>query len=553
MPDLSSQLREYFDATAPAQELDTILTDDVWVESTSQTRRWGRTIPAWAYGLGALVLVLVVALGVNLLIAGDQNEAVEPTPTTVPSPDSMATGWWPQSSLEEVQDAQERADAGDPDFTWQVDPALTTDDPSAPSGAEIALRFIEEELGWEEYLSASSIQLAVNGTADGSHLDVVFIRCVPGETNSSYAQYADAPLAIRDCAPTIDEFSYETVRFDLTQPGRRGLDGIWVVEGWEMMKPAEPNTLSSLIFPGWGQVMQVAPPSDTEVTALLEAFVGARIDGEGAERYLLGEPDGSWYESMEVPLLYATSSGASYERFEIEHVQGPVWPRGWSVFEVRLFAEGGTVVEQSFHVVPEENGPLGLVYGLVETNPDLGGGLPTTEDGQPVAQSYSFLDGEVTFAATPPWGDTQGIADPSVRRLHGGRVQNFVIAADPRPTGLGCEDGPAPANAESLARAIMADPAFEATEPVAVRVAGVDGLLIDAMVADSPDLCYLVWTPDHMIPAGDTGWRLRLYLIDYPGDSAEVLTIGIIAPQSDSQGVFAAATPIVESLEIHTP
>jgi hypothetical protein len=99
----------------------------------------------------------------------------------------------------------------------------------------------------------------------------------------------------------------------------------------------------------------------------------------------------------------------------------------------------------------------------------------------------------------------------------------------------------------------MADPAFEATEPVAVRVAGVDGLLIDAMVADSPDLCYLVWTPDHMIPAGDTGWRLRLYLIDYPGDSAEVLTIGVIAPQSDSQGVFAAATPIVESLEIHTP
>jgi Galactose oxidase, central domain len=84
MPDLSSQLREYFDATAPPQELDTIVTGQVWVESKRQTRRWGLMVPAWAYGLGALVLVLVVALGVNLLLAGDQNEVVEPTPTTTP-------------------------------------------------------------------------------------------------------------------------------------------------------------------------------------------------------------------------------------------------------------------------------------------------------------------------------------------------------------------------------------------------------------------------------------------------------------------------------------
>ena len=85
MPDLSTQLREYFDATAPPQEMDTIVTDHVWVDSKSGTRRWGRMVPAWAYGLGALVLVLVVALGVNLLLAGDQNEVVEPTPTTTPN------------------------------------------------------------------------------------------------------------------------------------------------------------------------------------------------------------------------------------------------------------------------------------------------------------------------------------------------------------------------------------------------------------------------------------------------------------------------------------
>ena len=83
MPDLSTQIREYFDVTAPPRELDTIVTDEVWVGSKSQTRRRRPIVPAWAYGLGALVLVLVVALSVNLLLAGDQNQVVEPTPTTV--------------------------------------------------------------------------------------------------------------------------------------------------------------------------------------------------------------------------------------------------------------------------------------------------------------------------------------------------------------------------------------------------------------------------------------------------------------------------------------
>ena len=49
----------------------------------------------------------------------------------------------------------------------------------------------------------------------------------------------------------------------------------------------------------------------------------------------------------EVPLLYATTTGAPYERFEIERVSGPRWPYGEMEFNVRLFAEGGeTVVEQ---------------------------------------------------------------------------------------------------------------------------------------------------------------------------------------------------------------
>lgn len=47
-------------------------------------------------------------------------------------------------------------------------------------------------------------------------------------------------------------------------------------------------------------------------------------------------------------------------------------------------------------------------------------------------------------------------------------------------------------------------------------------------------------------------WRMRLYLIDYPGGSALGLTIAVIAaPETDFERVLEETTPIVESLEIH--
>ena len=105
-------------------------------------------------------------------------------------------------------------------------------------------------------------------------------------------------------------------------------------------------------------------------------------------------------------------------------------------------------------------------------------------------------------------------------------------------------------DAEAMARRIMADPNFETTEPVAVRIAGVDGLQMDADAArgDPNDFCWR-WIPDQA-----DRWRMRLYLVDYPGESAAVLTIAVIAaPEFDFERVLEEATPIVESLEIHTP
>ena len=57
--------------------------------------------------------------------------SVRRSPLRRPSRRSRATsgGMWPQSTLEEVRAAQELADAGDPAYTWQVDPQLVEDDP----------------------------------------------------------------------------------------------------------------------------------------------------------------------------------------------------------------------------------------------------------------------------------------------------------------------------------------------------------------------------------------------------------------------------------------
>jgi hypothetical protein len=462
-----------------------------------------------------------------------------------PGPEpTVSTDMWPQTNLEEVREAQELADAGDSDYTWQLDATLAAD--GEPWGAEIFTRFIEEELGWEASAGFGGY-LYVDG--GGRYESVLFIRCAPGQTNPLNPLYAEAPPEIRRCAPTIDELSYETVGISVTQPGVRGPSGIWVVNGWETFHPKSAESLWDLLHPDFlaeTQVEQVVPPSEAEVNGLLEAFLRARVDGEGAEQYLLREPEESSpiFEDTDVPLLYATTSGAPYERSDIEKVQGPVWPTGWMEYKIRLFAEGGTVVEQLFHVV-RHDGQLGLVYGDAD--------IPTTENGQSVPLPYSILDGEVTFAAAPPWEKRDWPSD-TFMKFNGSRDDHVVIATDPLPVGTGCD--PAPADAEALARRIMADPNIDTTETVPVRIAGLEGLQMDVDVnvnavfrAEEDYSCSWIWAPDQA-----DRWRMRLYLVDLPeGISMQTLAIAVIAaPDTDFERVLEEASPIVESLEIHT-
>ena len=377
----------------------------------------------------------------------------------------------------------------------------------------------------------------MDGWARGGS-QVLFIRCAPGEINPLSPVYSEAPPEIRRCAPTIDELSYETVGISVSQPGLRGPSGIWVVTRWETLQPKSPEALWELLTPdllAGRQVEQVVPPSDTELAALLEGFLQARVDGTGAEQYLLHEPEEWIFE--DVPLLYVTTSGAPFERFEIRQVQGPRWPTGRILVRVRLFAEGGTVVEQLFHVV-RSDGHLGLVYAYFD---DV---LQSTENGQSV---NIILDGEVTFATAPPWRRSSEPSDTYIR-FQAGREEFVAIGTDPPPAATDCENPSAPANADALARRFMANPDFETTGTVPVRIAGLDGLQMDVDVNYNSCWSYMGFGPDQL-----QRWRTRLYMLDYPGDSAQILIIAVIAPAIDLERVIEKATPIVESLEIHAP
>lgn len=182
----------------------------------------------------------------------------------------------------------------------------------------------------------------------------------------------------------------------------------------------------------------------------------------------------------------------------------------------------------------------------------------TTENGQAVGQPYSILDGEVTFQAAPPWYAAMQIGDqgPTWTELDGPYEGIVRVLADPLPIETGCREGPAPADAEALARSIRSYPGLEATAPVPVDVGGIEALRMDVVTATGAGICRALvlrpWSPasgDDL----DPGDRMRLYLLDLPeGISARILAIAIVAPEPRFESVVEAAAPIVDSFEFHT-
>lgn len=322
-----------------------------------------------------------------------------------------------------------------------------------------------------------------------------------------------------------------------------GLVGLTLMRGPAVGPAASPSPTAS--------------PSSAEVTELLNNFLEARVAGKGAQQYLnVPEED--------IPLLYATTSGAPYERAEFEQVLGIEWPYGFMAFKVRLFARD-TVVEQLFFTPPD--GRLGLEYVDNGFGTDI---APTTEDGKPLAIPRNYFDGEVTLRAAHPWvfgGIYAALIPegPGVRpTTDGGDRQHWDklwLLADPVPVGTGCQAGPAPADAAALAESIRSDPDLEATAPVAVNVRGARALTMDVMIAAGASICQYFGRPEALTnEQGDlldinlqTGRRMRLYLFDVPeGSSMRMLAIAIVAPESTFERAVEAAAPVVDSLEFPT-
>ena len=511
------------------------------------TRQRPRFAPA--LGAAAVVMATVLALTVMPLLGPGGTPAPSPSATASPSASpGLSTRMWPQTTLAEVHRAQELADAGDPAYTWQlgVDGAqVGQNHPCAGSsagcwrqaGGGIFRRFLEEELGWEEFFWVEAF--AHRGYGAG---DVIFVRCAPGGANPSYPDDPDG------CGPTIDELRYETVRIHVAQPERQDGSGIWVVTEWELIEPAE----------------QIAPPTDAEIAASLGAFLQARIDGNGAECFAdFAEFDELADERLrkEIPLLYGTSAGASYVRSEFEIVDGPVWPEARMRLAVRLFTRNDeTVVRQLFSLERNEADRLRLVYDF---RPRIAADqVPaTTENGKGVPVEYGFLDGIVTYRAAHPLEPSMDGYRAADRLAIDGLLPNddaprrvITFLADPRPLGPDCVADPAPADAEGLAQSLASDPKFEATGPIAVTVGGRPALKLELLRAPA-STCGLLLEPSPLAGQGRfTGSdRARLYLIDLPGGSHRVLAIVIAADDDSFQTVLEWAAPVVLSIEFHAP
>jgi hypothetical protein len=539
------------------------------IQHAAPTRRWRLPWRNHVYrnffALAGAAVIVVVAAGLALSLLVNPPSIAGPLPTTSPSATALPStspapapsqtaepspsapfdpfnDKWPQRTATEMQDAQDRADAGDPGYTWQLDQQ------------EVIDRFLRELLGWDEFMKngylSDDYEYTVSGDEAANRMGgQVWMRCAPGKTNPLYPSRTEASGGDR-CAPTIDDLRYEAVTLTPWTFGRRGSAGVWTVTASD----APPTT-----------VTQVDPRA---VTARLEEFLNARIAREAAEGYV--DVDGGRGRSLldEVPLLYATTSGAPYERFEIEPVGDPRWPYAEMEFKVRLFAnDGATVVEQ----------PIGWDGSGLRSNV-----LDSTENGQPVAVPYGFLGGEVTLSAADPWMvGHQDFLNAALGLNNEYGEERLAFIPDPLPVAAGCEAGAAPADAAALAKSILSDQDFEATAPVEVVFGGAVGLQMDITVAPGASVCAgrrdeglpLVVTSTRTnicspicsrfdVYAVDRDWGsaldqgsvMRLYLFDRAeGSKSRILAIAIVAPEGRFDEVLEAASPVLDSIEFHTP
>jgi hypothetical protein len=457
----------------------------------------------------------------------------------------IATGpLWPQSNMKEVREAQERADAGDPDYTWQVDRVL--DDGRGPFDAQIFNRFLTEKLGWDQFRCCKQ---GFNETLLWSRYETgvveqEFVRCGDGSSNTMYPEDPDDG----GCAPTSGDSGYERVRLAAYQPVDGGPTGIWVIQS----SVQQPN------------FHQVKPLSDEEIARSIEPYLEARLAGKRADGY----------GPARIPLLYASSDGARYERFDYEVVAGPDWPFGIVHLKVRLFA-GETVVEQPFKIELDSSSVVTPAPPFRLTMLDYDSGdRATTENGVLVPDPHDIFGSRVNFSADPTtWNDTYfGPHGPDTLTLVLNQEDTHVLAVlgDPlTPTGT-CDVGNRPASADVLISNLRSIPNLSVSPPRPTRVGSMDAVQLDVTAGDQGEGCVvapdaseqpfigpgvLAPRPDHNHPEQRLWWgvgrnyRARLYVFDV-ADTTRTLTILVMAPKADFEAVLAAAQPVIHSFTL---
>ncbi len=110
-----------------------------------------------------------------------------------------------------------------------------------------------------------------------------------------------------------------------------------------------------------------------------------------------------------------------------------------------------------------------------------------------------------------------------------------------------------------MCKAILANPELEATTLEPVTVGGVEALRLEVSPTSGARIC-AGEEGDRGVPVvkhveGGHPWsvgrgdRMRVHLLDLPGDPGRTLAILIVSPEESFEDVLAAAAPILDSFE----
>jgi len=182
----------------------------------------------------------------------------------------------------------------------------------APSPEAAASRYVTEELGWERIRLFDLRYAETREAEDVGPVRVRVLRCAEADWDETYPGIS--------CDPNPDDRAYPAAL--VTVERSVGDEPGWMVTDLERVA-----------------VHQLLPVASEDVQAFVRAFLEARIQGSGAEEYLVPGA-----RRLPHP-LYGPRSDPAYERFDVLFVDGPLWPfASWEV-GVRIFTGQGNAGE----------------------------------------------------------------------------------------------------------------------------------------------------------------------------------------------------------------